>query len=306
MDRRRAAFAGAVGIIAGLYCWLGIAIHHGAFVPDFQFFWSSARILLAGHNPYIGYPTPVPDPLYYPLPTVIAAISVAWLPLAVAAGVATGAGAAALAWVVPSWRWPLFASAAFVMAVSQGQWSPLVVVGALVPAVGFLTVLKPNIGLAALAYRPTRLGIALAGLALLVSLVVLPSWPFDWIRNLRTLEGHPPPLFTLGGSFLWLAVLRWRQPEARLLLAMAAVPQLLFFADQLPLWLIPRTRRQTTLLSGLSMIGYGAFYLSLSEGMRYVPAAEPFVLGFIYLPALVLVFWQARDRDGSTVSEIQQ
>jgi hypothetical protein len=174
VERRRAAFAIVVGTIAGLYAWLGIVIHRGSFVPDFQFFWSSARILLSGGNPYVGFPTPVPDPLYYPLPTVLAAVAVAWLPLALAAGVAVGISAAVLAWVIPSWRWPMFASAAFVMAASQGQWSPLIVVGALVPAAGFLAVLKPNLGLAAFAYRPTVWGIVLAGLALLVSIAALP------------------------------------------------------------------------------------------------------------------------------------
>ena len=291
MQRRRAAFAIVVGTIAGLYAWLGIVIHHGSFIPDFQVFWDGARVLLKGANPYIGYsaPGPTPVPLYYPLPALLVTVPVAWLPLAVAAGVAVGVSSSILAWVIPSWRWPMLASAPFVMAASQGQWSPLIVVGALVPAAGFLAALKPNLGLAAVAYRPTARGIVLAGLALFISIAALPSWPWDWIRNLRTLEGHPPPLFTLSGSFLWLALLRWRTPEARLLLAMAAVPQLLFFADQLPLWLIPRTRAQTTLLSGLSLLGYGAFYVSLGQGDRYVPAAAPFVLAFIYLPALALV-----------------
>ncbi len=294
MSRRRAVFAAGVGIAAGFYAWAGIVLHRGQFVPDFQFFWSSARILLSGQNPYHGFPTPVPDPLYYPLPTVLAAVVVAWLPLAVAAGIAVGLSAATLAWVLPSWRWPMLASSAFVMAASQGQWSPLIVVGAVVPAAGFLAVLKPNLGLASFAWRPTLRGIALAGLALVLSLVALPSWPWDWLRNLRTLEGHPPPLFTLSGAFLWLALLRWRSAEARLLLAMAAVPQLLFFADQLPLWLIPRTRSRTTLLSAFSLAGYGLFYLSLDQGDRYVPAAAPFVLGFIYLPALAMVLFPPR------------
>ena len=297
MSRRRAAFAAGVGAAAGLYAWAGIVLHHGRFVPDFQFFWSSARILLAGGNPYHGFPTPVPDPLYDPLPRGLAAVAVAWLPLAVAAGFAVGVSAALLAWVIPSWRWPIFASSAFVMAASQGQWSPLIVVGAMIPAAGFLAVLKPNLGLAAFAWRPTLRGIALAGLALILSIVVLPTWPWDWLRNLRTLEGHPPPLFTLSGSFLWLALIRWRTAEARLLLAMAAVPQLLFFADQLPLWLIPRTRSRTTLLSGVSLAGYGLFYLSLGQGDRYVPAAAPFVLGFIYLPALAMVLFPPRTQE---------
>ncbi len=295
MSRRRAALVIVVGVVAGLYAWVGIVLHHGRFIPDFQFFWSSARLLMAGHNPYQGFPTPVPDPLYYPLPTVIAAIPLAWLPLALAAGVSVAISTTVLAAVIPSWRWPMFASAAFVMAASQGQWSPLIVVGAIVPAAGFLAVLKPNLGLAAFAWHPTLRGIALAGLALVLSVVVLPSWPRDWLRNLHTLEGHPPPLFTLSGAFLWLALLRWRTREARLLLAMAAVPQLLFFADQLPLWLIPRSRSQTTLLSGLSLVGYAAFYLSLREGQAYVPAAAPFVLAFIYLPALAMVLWRPKE-----------
>jgi hypothetical protein len=294
---RRAAFALVVGVAAGVYAWAGIVIHHGSFVPDFQFFWSSARILLSGHNPYLGFPTTVPDPLYYPLPSVLAAVAVAWLPLAIAAGVAVAVSAALLAWAIPSWRWPMFASSAYVMAASQGQWSPLIVVGAVVPAAGFLATLKPNLGLAAFAYRPTVRGMALAALALVLSIVVLPTWPWDWLRNLRTLEGHPPPLFTLRGSFLWLAVVRWRTPEARLLLAMAAVPQLLFFADQLPLWLIPQTRSRTTLLSAFSLAGYGLFYLSLGQGERYVPAAAPFVLGLIYLPALAMVLFPPRTQE---------
>ena len=296
MQRRRAAFAIFVGTAAGLYAGIGIIIHHGSFIPDFQVFWDGARILMSGGNPYIGYsaPGPTPVPLYYPLPALLAALPVCWLPLALAAAFAVGLGSAALAWSVPSWRWPMFGGAAFVLAASQGQWSPLIVVGALVPAAGFLAALKPNLGLAAFAYRPTMRGMVLAGMVLVLSVAVLPTWPWDWWRNLRMLEGHPPPLFTVSGSFLWLALLRWRRPEARLLLAMAAVPQLLFFADQLPLWLIPRTRSQTTLLSGLSLIGYGAFVLSLNQGDRYVPAAAPFVLGFIYLPALALLFWQSR------------
>jgi hypothetical protein len=224
---------------------------------------------------------------------LLAAVPFAWMPLALAAGIVVGLSAAILAWVLPSWRLPMLASSAFVMAASQGQWSPLIVVGAIVPAAGFLAVLKPNLGLAGFAWRPTIRGMGLAGLALVLSIAILPSWPSDWLRNLRTLEGHPPPLFTWGGAFLWLALLRWRTAEARLLLAMAAVPQLLFFADQLPLWLIPQTRTRTTALSACSLGGYACFFLSLTQGERYVPAAAPFVLGFIYLPALAMVLLPA-------------
>ncbi|HET8649976.1 MAG TPA: hypothetical protein VFL95_08045 [Gemmatimonadales bacterium] len=286
---RHLILACLIGLAAGCYAALAIGLQRHGYVSDFQFFWDSARILLSGGNPYHGFPTTVPDPLYYPLPTVLAAVPLAYLPVWAAGGVAVGVSAAVLAAVTPRWRWGLFASSSFLMAASLGQWSPLIVVGALVPAAGYLAALKPNLGLAGFAYRPTWLGVGLGLLAGLISLAFLPSWPWDWLANLKTLEGHPPPLFTLGGCWIGLAVLRWRQPEARLLLAMAAVPQLLFFADQLPLWLVARTRRETILLSLCSLAGYAGFVLFLNSSMPYVPQAAPWVLGLVYGPALAVV-----------------
>jgi hypothetical protein len=234
----------------------------------------------------------VPEPLFYPFPTLLTVAPFALLPIRLAAAAFVAVSAAFLAFALvrrsPE-RLPLFLGAGFFVAVGLGQWSPLVTATLLIPSLAWLAVLKPNIGLAVTAAKPTWIGVLGGGLLLVATLAIQPNWPSEWIRNLRSMPGHPIPIFLPGGAVLLVALLRWRRWEARLLLAMAAVPQLLFFADQLPLWLIPRTRKQTTLLSGLSLIGYGAFYVSLGQGDRYVPAAAPFVLAFVYLPALALV-----------------
>jgi len=72
--------------------------------------------------------------------------------------------------------------------------------------------------------------------------------------------------------------------------AMACVPQLMYFADQLPLWLIPQTRRESVVLSATSVIAW-AGALVASIGLGRIPAfgSSLFVLAGVYLPALIMV-----------------
>jgi len=160
-------------------------------------------------------------------------------------------------------------------------------------------VCKPNLGLALAFARPTRAAIY-GGAALLVgSLVLDPAWPTKWIANLRTMEGHPPPLFTLAGAVLLAAVLRWRREDARVVLGMATVPQLPMFADQLPLMLVARTRVEAMLLALLSHIG-GLLWLRARAPDAHPSAnAALFVVAFLYYPALLLVL--RRPNDGTLV-----
>src|SRR5262249_24616479 len=86
------------------------------------------------------------------------------------------------------------------------------------------------------------------------------------------------------------ALARWRRPEARLLVAMACVPQLMYFADQLPLWLIPRTRRESMVLTATSV---AAWVLAL-QVLNHPGGQPPFesdglVLAGVYAPALIMV-----------------
>lgn len=270
------------------------------FWTDYVFPWQGARHLLSGRNPYEalpgGLPEPFESPLLYPLPTVLAATPLAVLPLALASAITMAVSAGLLAWGLTRQEWDslwLLASAPFVMAVNLGQWSPLVVTAGLLPSLGFLATLKPNLGVAVFAWRPDWRIAAGAALAIAGSLLVLPGWPVQWLGAVRSLAGHPVPLLSGGGAglLLLLALIRWRSAEARLLLAMACVPQLLFFADQLPLLLVARSPVERRVLSACSLLAFVAWFLFSSQrpAQAYVPAAEAFVLLGLYAPALAIV-----------------
>ncbi len=302
--RQRLLVAIGIGIVSGIVAYL----LHGrrGFWPDFVFPWAAARHLLAGRDPYValpgGLPEPFESPLLYPLPTVLAAVPFATLSLAAAGGIMMGLSAALLAFVVSRGGWYrlwMLASAPFVMAINLGQWSPLVAVAALEPSLGALATLKPNIGLAAFAYRPSRRMVAGSVIVLLLSLVALPRWPVEWLYAVRSLPGHPAPILVLRGLGLVLlvAALRWRTPEGRLLLVSACVPQLLLFADQLPLLLVARTRGELVVLTACGQVGFIAWFLTLHDGDLYVLKAAPYVLLSVFVPALVTVLRRPARQD---------
>jgi hypothetical protein len=109
---------------------------------------------------------------------------------------------------------------------------------------------------------------------------------------LRTLEGHPPAVLILPfGPLLLLAALRWRTPEGRLLLALSIFPQLLFFYDQLILWLIPRSFKSGAIYAALSWAGYFAWRATSIDPASGAILRQPtqFILLTVYLPALALV-----------------
>jgi hypothetical protein len=294
--RQRLLVALGIGIVSGVAAYL-LHARHG-FWPDFVFPWAAARHLLAGRDPYAalpgGLPEPFESPLLYPLPTVLAVIPLARLSLAAAGGIMMGLSAALLAFILSRGGWYrlwMLASAPFVMAINLGQWSPLIAVAALEPSLGALVTLKPNIGLAAFAYRPSRRMVVGSILVLALSLIALPRWPIEWLHAVRSLPGHPAPILVLRGVglVLLLAALRWRSPEGRLLLVSACVPQLLLFADQLPLLLVARTRGELVAITACSQVGFVVWFLLLKDGELYVLKAAPYVLVSVFLPALVTV-----------------
>jgi hypothetical protein len=77
---------------------------------------------------------------------------------------------------------------------------------------------------------------------------------------------------------------------------MACIPQALFFYDQLPLWLLPRTLRQSLLLSLGSFVVWLAWFRGLAPGDLYVQKAIPYAIA-LYVIALPLVL--LRNREGA-------
>lgn len=294
-DRRRATIACGIGLAAGLLTYA--FLHRPGSGGDYFFVWSAARSLFAGKNPYhviaVGPENPGNDVFLYPLPALLVIAPVAWLPLAASGGAFLGIASALLAYGLLRdgyHRLPIFMGAPFLMAVSLGQWSPLITAAALESNLGFVFAAKPNLGLAAWLYRPNVRAIVAGVIIVAISLAILPTWPIDWYHNVSSRPEKFIPIKTIVGPLLLLAALRWKRREARLLLAMACMPQALFFYDQVILGLIPRTFRQSLIFSLATFALLLTWFRRLGPGDLYVQKAIPYALA-IYFVALVMVLW---------------
>jgi hypothetical protein len=187
-------------------------------------------------------------------------------------------------------------SAAF--AAEAVQWSPLLGAAFAIPWLGVLLSAKPTIGLAIFFSRPS-LWAPLGGLALaLLGMLMLPTWPSDWLRavhhtSLLAAGGTPymAPILTPGGMFAVLLIARWRRPEARLVLALACVPQTPLLYETVPLFLVP----QTLVEGGVLWLGSWLVALWLSLSGPYASdvsrfAASNTAIGWLlYLPCTVMI-----------------
>lgn len=271
--------------------------------PDFALSWVAARALASGADPYVaalrvsyGYP------LYYPMTAAVSVLPVAWLPLAAAhiafaalSGLAYGAAARRLGPGVAVGA----LSACFMYACSKGQWSPLLMAGAALPVLGSLWTAKPSIGLAWFVAYPNRKAVYGGTAILLLSLILRPRWPLEWLHSLGSAV-HVAPILRPGGWLLLLPLVRWRRPEARLLVALSLVPQLTLPYEALPVFMCARTKWEGYGLAILSwIVTLGAWWTFRGPGDRaeIAAAAEwPWLLWGLYVPAILLVLMPSRAR----------
>jgi hypothetical protein len=292
--RGAAILAVIVALGAGAASYL-LALRHTGY-GDFLAWWFGARVLVNGGDPYATAPDVAPffisEQLFYPATALVASVPVAWLPYHLALAVFFGVGSGLLAYGIARtkpFQLAVFCSFPFVAAMQLGHWSPYVAATLVLPAAGFFIAVKPNLGLAALLGRPSRSMIVGAAVLVLVSLLVMPSWPARWLAALPLAPSHLLPITTWLGAPLILALLRWRRPEARLLLAMSLLPQTATFADQLLLFFVAQTRRESLTLAAISIVGGVAWMIRLLDGGHPALLGGPFVVASVYLPALVVV-----------------
>jgi hypothetical protein len=88
----------------------------------------------------------------------------------------------------------------------------------------------------------SKRGIAASIVVLLVTFALLPRWPMLWVGHFQNYARFIP-LLVLPGPLLLVALWRYRDRGAHLLLLMALMPQRWFY-DMLILWLIPKSRRE--------------------------------------------------------------
>lgn len=308
----RIGLALAVGVVSAFICHAVLTGRH-VLAADFTWSWRAARILLAHQDPYrVIQPTgayPFDDHFLYPLPAALASLPfVSFRPI-LAGSLFVGVSAALMTFAITreGYHWlPLLVSAPFIKVLLAPQWSPLLVAATLIPGLQFLAVTKPNLGIAALVYNPTWRGVIGCVAFLLVSLAVLPAWPWEWRRIVAQLHTHTAPFRMFLGPLLLLAVLRFRSREGRLLLAMAILPQRLLLYDQLVLWLIPRRWWSSLLLSVVSWPALIAWMKPSLFGVSSLatwPLTERMTMLFIYLPVLYIVL--RRPNEGEVPPSVQ-
>lgn len=302
----RTTVALVAGVTASVVYW---RVTHSVGEPggDFWQHWFAARLLLNGRDPYTsmgpetlrvaGQPsTSLGHWYFYPLPAAFLGLPFAFLSASLAGAAFVMVSVCTLVYVLSS-RFGyrslvLLASAPALGAVSGAQSVMLMMAVAWSPAFAWLTTVKPNIGLALFSARPNRWTV-IGGTALgAAALLVLPRWPQEWLANLAMSPHHRAPITYWYGFPLLLAATRWRRSEARLLVVMACVPQVPLFYDQLPLALVPQTERERLTFAWLSWAGYLGWIVTSVPGQIRVAdmaAAPPWILGCLYLPALVMV-----------------
>jgi len=302
------ATAWRVGLCLVAAVWTGWASYDWAGArynaySDFAQLWFAARGLLAGESPYTvvgpGRAFDWPFQLLYPLPAVLLATPLSMFPLRVADALFMTAGAFALAWAVTrnrllSAQWWVFCSIAFQTTLGVSQWSPLLIGAAAVPALGFILASKPTIGFALWLAYPSRRAALVAGSFVGASLLIWPPWLGEWWQSLATVTHMAAPIAHVryGGPLILLALLKWRRPEARLLAALACVPQSMFFYEALPLFLVVRRWYEGLGLCILNLIAM----LNSPTGSPYDGAYDAWVYStgdqivlWMYLPCVVAV-----------------
>ncbi|HSK18064.1 MAG TPA: hypothetical protein VK912_02915 [Longimicrobiales bacterium] len=289
------------------------------YISDIEQVWHASGAMLRGMNPYSvvgpGLQFDIEFPLYYPLPTMLAFLPLATLPLELAQLVFTFASACLLAYAITVNGWhrlPIFLSGSYVGAMASVQWSPLLTAAFVLPWLGPLLLLKPNIGVAIAAAssdrRLLRWCILGGGALVLLSLVVQPSWPVGWLRLVRSAPHFTPPVLLPGGFLVLLALSRWRRPEARLLVALACVPHTTLVYEALPLMLIPKTWRESFLLATLSFLAMVLqAYLDsrvapvdpevMGAFQEWVTTAGMLLIALMYLPATILILRRPNEGD---------
>ena len=226
---------------------------------------AAAEFLLGGQNPYAqigpGRPFDWQFPYYYPLSTALIAMPFTLLPLDLAEAFFVASSVGLLVWAmtrhtVKNPQLCFLGSLAFMAVAGRAQMSPALMAGALLPWFGCILAVKPSIGAALLCAYPSWRSIGGAVAITAVTIAVWPYWVRDWLAVLPDIE-HMVALITLPGGFLvCLALLKWRRPEARLLVALACVPHTPSLYDVLPLFLCVRTWREGIGLAGLTYVAY--------------------------------------------------
>jgi len=290
--RWRIAVSAAIGLASGLFCWF-LMKHFHQDAADLRWAIHDAQRLLSCQNPY---DTPLEQ---YPLTAAFFALPFVRLQPEVAAGLFYGISSALLAFGLTRRGYEsllIFLAYPYWAGVITVQWSAIVMASAFFPLLLPVTMAKPQIGLPVFLTHANRRGI-LACVALgALSLVVMPKWPLLWLGQLGNYQ-HFIPLLVLPGPLLLLALLRYRDRDAILLLLAALMPQRWFF-DSFILWLIPKSRRE---ILATAFFSWGAGIWRWYHAPHTMQQVGLWCVLCFYVPMLIVVLIRPR-HDSSAMS----
>jgi hypothetical protein len=278
--RRRIKVSAIVGLASGIFCWFLMKhLHQDA--ADFRWALHLAQRLLARQNPY---DTPLEQ---YPLPAALFALPFVRLQPETAAALFYGLSSAALAFGLTRHSYRglmIFLAYPYWAGMLAVQWSPVIAASAFFPVLLPLTMAKPQIGLPVFLTHASRRGVALSVIVGALTLAIMPKWPLIWMGQLGHYE-HFIPLLVLPGPLLLLALFRYRDRDAILLLLAACMPQRWFF-DAFILWLIPKSRRE---IVWTVFFSWGAGLWRWYHVPRSFAEVGEWAVVFLYLPMLAVV-----------------
>jgi len=278
--RLRIAVSLFIGLVSGVFCWF-LLHHFNQGAADFQWAIRAARYALSRSNPYN---TPLEQ---YPITAALFAIPFVRLVPDVAAGAFFGISSGLLAFGLTRHSYTrllVFLAYPYWAAIITAQWSPLIMAAAFFPILLPVTMTKPQVGFPVAMTHLSRRGVIACIAWVLLSLILLPAWPWLWYGQLGNYE-HFFPLFVLPGPLLLLALLGYRERDTWLLLLAAIMPQRWFF-DAYTLWLIPKSRRE---ILGTVALSWGAgIWRWYRIPTSFVQVGRWAVLCF-YLPMLVVL-----------------
>ena len=241
-----------------------------------------ALALIHGENPYNCHTFGMPS---NPMTTILALLPLAWLPIRIASAAFIGMSAGLLAYSLLQdgklWRLGTFLSFPFLYSLVVTQWAPLLLAAAFLPKLYPVWLLKPHIGWPAAFMRFSWIrGLLSIGIVVL-TLIILPSWPWQWLAQTVNFDGFIPVAVFPVGTLLLLALPLWREIPARWLILLSFTPQRLWY-DQLLLWVIPQTPGQMLFLT---LASWGILIpIRLGLGFHKVG-----LLLVTYIPCLIII-----------------
>lgn len=302
-ERHRPYLLALAAALLGAYIMAATFLHTppGLKGADVDQFWYGARAILHGQDMYAldQVERLFPTRIYYPLTVAVVALPLGLLPLEWARLLFVTLSAGVFGYAIGKHRphlWPALLGMPFIVSMRSAQWAPLLTAAMLLPSLGWLAAVKPNLGIVMLAaVRTRRAALILIGggfLVVALSLAISPRWPLEWRDALRVSTHFRPLLVRPAGFVMLLALLRWRDPDARLLLALALVPISGLFYDLLPACLVCQNRKQAALLavaSHLTWMGSWGIPRVAPDLAQQMWLNGTLMLWFGLLPALAIV-----------------